>query len=396
MRTGLMLLVAAMVMAGTLSVLASNEAFEPRLVRLETARALPSIEASLAQEPADINALFLHYADEEALWMNAHLAILRYGDSARGALTHYGHLPEFQQVLRDFGADTVLPISYFRDHDVTTLRAQHWLGERYQQLSQWWNDEDQEKENVTHPASIDEWGPYRRGQMGIALLDAEGHGLLNQFVVDSEGDVHWLQSERVVAGLSDFFTSGIRNLENQWRRDEAIGAADVGWAGVDLLLMASTVKVLRAGRVARGARVGSIEAQGARTGLRSGIVAGGGRFASLSRMAKVAAVATTAYVVVRHPSLVSALGANVAKWLGLPVWLGQFVIWLLVLLPVLMVVRFVWRWVLVPVLWLLIPLLRFCFSRLVATSNGNERKRQEIITPESGLQRGESGNVTGF
>lgn len=199
--------------------------------------------------------------------------------------------------------------------------------------------------------------------MGIALLDAEGHGLLNQFVVDSAGDVHWLQGERVVAGLSDFFTSGLRNLENQWRRDEAIGIADVGWAGVDLLLMASTVKVLRAGRVARGSRAGSIEAQGARTGLRSGLAAGGGRFASLPRMAKVAAVAGTAYVVVRHPSLVSALGANVAKWLSLPVWLGQFVIWLLVLLPVLLMVRFVWRWVLVPVLWLLMPLIRR-FDRL--------------------------------
>ncbi|MGO3666813.1 MAG: hypothetical protein ACTJFQ_00835 [Vreelandella alkaliphila] len=68
--------------------------------------------------------------------------------------------------------------------------------------------------------------------------------------MDSDGDVHWLQSERIVAGLSDFFTStsGIRSLENLWRRDEAIGAADLGWVGVDLLLMPL---IYRFGRLAR-------------------------------------------------------------------------------------------------------------------------------------------------
>ncbi|WP_447553252.1 hypothetical protein [Vreelandella sp. EE22] len=365
MRTGLMLLVAALVMAGGFSALASNEAFEPRLVRLETARTLPSIEASLAKESADINALFLHYADDQALWMNAHLMILRYGDNARDVLIDYGHLPAFQQVLVRFGADAVLPISYFRDHEVATLRAQHWVGERYQQLSQWWNDEGEEE--AASPADIEEWGPYRRGQMGIALLEAEGHALLNQFVVDSEHRVHWLQGERVVAGLGDFFTSGLRNLESQWRRDEAIGASDMGWAGVDLLLMASTVKVLRAGRVARGVRVGSVEAQGARAGLGQGALAGAARFATLPRLMKVAAVASTAYVVIRHPSLVSALGANVAQWLGLPAWLGQFAVWLVVLFPLLVVTRFVWRWVITPLLWLLLPLWRAGVNALTQT-----------------------------
>lgn len=362
MRSGLIILAFTLLLAGGLAALASNEAFEPRLVRLEAQRTLPSIENSLAQETADINAVFLHYANDPALWMNASLTIGRYGDIAREVLLEYALLPDFQEVLVRFGPDAVLPILYYRDNDIATLRAQHWVAEHYQQVSHWWNKYANSADSEISP-SLAQWGPYRRGQMGIALLTAEGHGLLNQFVVDSDGDVHWLQSERVVAGLGDFFTSGIRNLENQWRRDEAIGAADVGWAGVDLLLMASTVKVLRAGRVARGARVGGIEAQGARTGLRSGIVAGGGRFASLPRMAKVAAVATTAYVVMRHPSLISALGANVAKWLGLPVWLGQFVIWLLVLLPGLLILRFVWRWILLPILWLLMPLINR-FSRL--------------------------------
>ncbi|WNL40264.1 hypothetical protein RN346_06790 [Halomonas sp. PAMB 3232] len=339
-------------LAGFLTALASSEAFEPRLVRLEAQRALPSIDASLAQESAEINAVFLHYADTPALWMNAHLALERFGSAAREALLAYAYLPAFQDVLARFGAQALLPIAYYREHDVATLKARHWLGERYREASRWWNEADDT------PVETAEWSADQRGLMGIALLGEDGHALLNQFAVDSSGDIHWLQGERIVTGVGDFFTGGVRGLEGQWRRDEAIGAADVGWAGVDLLLMASTVKVLRAGRLARGARVGSVEARGAQAGARSGAFAGTARFATLPRVAKVAAFTATAVVVIRHPSLVSALGANLAKWLGLPAWLGQFAIWLVVLLPLLIAVRFVWRWVLAPLLWSLALLMR--------------------------------------
>lgn len=353
-RTGGLIVAAAMLVAGILTAVASHEPFEAKLVRLEAERALPALEPTLQGETPELNALFLSYADDQALWMSASLAMLRHGDLARSVLLEYGLSPRFQQVLVRFGADSVLPISYFSRHDVATLRARHWIGERYQQLSRWWSDEEGGAESA--------FTPYRRGLMGIALLEANGHALLNQFVVSEQGDVEWLQGERVIAGVGDFFTSGLRDLESQWRRGEAIGAADLGWAGVDLLVMASTVKVLRAGRAARAARVGSVEAQGARVGLRQGVVAASGRFATLPRMAKVAAVASTAYVVVRHPSLVSALGANVSTWLGWPVWLGQFLIWLVVLLPLLIVARFAYRWLLTPLLWLCVPLLRVCFK----------------------------------
>ncbi|MBT2787421.1 hypothetical protein J7J48_13650 [Halomonas sp. ISL-106] len=354
MRPWQLIALSAVVIAGLLSAVASHEPFEDKLVRLEVGRALPSLESTLEQESAEINALFLSYAADQALWMSASLAVLRHGDLARSTLLDYGLSSQFQAVLVRFGADAVLPISYFRDHDITTLRAQHWVGERYQQVSRWWSDEEGEVSS--------EFTPYRRGQMGIALLDANGHALLNQFVVNDQGDVEWLQGERLVAGVGDFFTSGLRDLESQWRQGDNIGASHLGWAGVDLLVMASTVKVLRAGRAARAARVGSVEAQRARAGLRQGFIASGGRFATLPRIAKVAAVAGTAYVVVRHPSLVSALGANLSTWLGWPVWLGQFLIWLFVLLPVLFITRFIYRWLLTPLLWLLMPLMRVCFK----------------------------------
>nr|WP_281430432.1 hypothetical protein [Salinicola acroporae] len=369
----------ALVGAGALSAVASHEPFEPRLVKLETQRALPSLDDGLAGESPAINALFLSYADEPALWTSAWLAIQNHGDLARSALLDYGLDPAFQRVLVRYGADAVLPVVYYRDHDIATLRAQHWLGTHYraasERLARWWDDgasdagvdvspgqgeSASQAEDVASARSNENSAervltPTRRGQVAIAILDAKGHDFLQQFVVDPGGEVQWLQSERLVSDLGDLFTSGLRDLESQWRRGEAIGVADIGWAGVDLLVMASAIKVLRAGRVVRAGA--AVEGQGARAAGR-GVLAGGGRFVSLSRAAKVAAITGTAYMVVRHPSLVSALGANVSRWLGWPVWLGQFLLWMVVLLPLLVVVRFVYRWLLAPLLWLLVPLLR--------------------------------------
>jgi len=375
MKVWLSILLFALVAGGVLTAVASHEPFEPRMVRLETQRALPSLSAELAEESPEINAVFLSYADEPSLWASAWLAIRNHGDLAREALLDYGLDPAFQRVLVRFGADAVLPVIYYRDHDIAMLRAQRWLGTRYRQASEqfgrWWGEDDESDETGDSQASATSTEnaaqaendvpaataltPERRGQVAIAILDAKGHDFLKQFVVDPDGEVRWLQSERVVSDIGDFFTSGVRDLESQWRRGEPIGVADIGWAGVDLLVMTNAIKVLRAGRAVRAGA--AAEGQGARA-VGRGVLAGSGRFVSLSRAAKVAAVTGTIYVVVRHPSLVSALGANVGRWLGWPIWLSQLLIWFVVLLPLLIVVRFFYRWLLAPLLWLLVPVLK--------------------------------------
>ncbi|WIX33903.1 hypothetical protein QO259_04345 [Salinicola sp. JS01] len=314
--------------------------------------------------------------------MSARLAIRHYGDAARDVLVDYGLEPAFQQVLARYGADSVLPVIYYREHDIATLRLQHWLGERYRQVSsrfdQWWDEQDagaetptaterqagagndtqdETRRDLSDGAQADdpaELTPLMRGRLAIAALAAQGHDLLREFVIGPDGEVTRVQSERLVSDIGDLFTSGVRDLERQWRRGESIDAVDVGWAGVDLLVMASAVKVLRAGRALRAGA--AVEGQGARAASRGALV--GGRFATLARGAKVAAVAGGAYLVVRHPSLISAAGASAARWLGWPVWLGQFGVWLAVLWPLLIVARFVYRWVLAPLLWLLVPLLK--------------------------------------
>ena len=181
MKVWLSIVLFALIAGGVLTAVASHEPFEPRMVRLEAQRALPSLAPALAEESPEINALFLSYAGEPALWAAAWLAIRNHGDLAREALLDYGLDPAFQRVLVRFGADAVLPVTYYRDHDIATLRAQHWLGTRYraasEQLTRWWQD-DAEKAPEADPTTADNEAtpatltPAHRGQIAIAILEA--------------------------------------------------------------------------------------------------------------------------------------------------------------------------------------------------------------------------------
>lgn len=157
MRPWQMIVLTAIVIAGLASAVASHEAYEPKLVRLEAQEALPELAPTLEQESSEINVLFLGYASDRALWMSAYLALTRHGDVAREVLTDFGHVPEFQRVLVRYGADAVLPISYFRDNDIATLSAQHWFGERYRQVSRWWGDEAEAASGELTPIAAARW-----------------------------------------------------------------------------------------------------------------------------------------------------------------------------------------------------------------------------------------------
>ena len=90
-RRGLFIVAVALLAATLLSAAASHEPFEPRLVRLEAHKALPALP--LEQESPEINALMLHYASDQALWMSAWLAVMQHGDLAREVLLAYGLSP---------------------------------------------------------------------------------------------------------------------------------------------------------------------------------------------------------------------------------------------------------------------------------------------------------------
>lgn len=353
LRLGILVVLLVGALAALATTMTTADPFEDRLIRLQAQEKIPSIAGSLQQESPQTNALFLSYANRPSLWMSASLAIEKHGDLARRLLLEYGLFSEFQEVLIDFGADAVLPIGYFYSNDSAAMRLQHWVGESAGRIGRWWREDE--------PLDKTKLDAHTRGLIGITLLEDKRYELINQFDVNDQGELIRLFGEATMSKVSGFFTSGLRDLERQWRQGDEVEAATFAWAGLDLLVMTSAVKVLRVGKVARAGRAPGGRAVG-------GVAA---RSASaLAPAAKIAIVSGMAVAVIRHPSLISGLGASLADWMGWPAWIGQFLAWLLAFAVLFGALRLLFG----PMLFVTAPVARGCLrwveKRRAAKANG--------------------------
>lgn len=317
---------------------------EEQLVHLQVERSLPAYADELAAEPAPLQALFLLYADDPVLLAKARVAVMRYPDIARPILSLYGDSVTFQDVLRTYGEDSLLPIHYFLTNEVFTLELMRGMNAAGRSaLNAWrglWAGNETGEGPPQEPLSAEE-----RGRYAIDFIDAEGYGFIGQFVMSPHGKVGWIQTERVLEGINRFFAGGLRGLETKLRRDEAIGFGDVGWAAVDVAIGVSAFKLLRMGRAtAAGGHALTFSQRSAAVGagLWRGTVIG-------ARLVKYGAPAVLAYIAVRHPSVMNSLLGSAAEKLGLPVALVQLVGWTVLLIPVMLLLRFL----IAPLAWLI-------------------------------------------
>ena len=362
MRKLMVLLILSLAAAGLISAGASSESYPHRLQRVALEEALPQIAGRLADEPAAVRTVFLHYAGDEALVLNARLALLRYPEKTRRILPPYGTDPAFQSVLTAYGPGVIPPIGYFLDHEIGSLEVMKAAGEAVTAVTRFWKGDvaaEGESAAAERPLSARE-----RGRYAIAFIQKEGHAFLGQFVVDSTGVVHWVQSERVVQDVGSFFTGGIRSLETKYRKDENLETADYLWAGVDVLATAAAVKALRVARpgaatagagaeaaaASRSARTVESASLARRTAVLMPVLVRGGGLGG--RIAKYGAVAAAAYIVLRHPSLITGLAEEVAHLAGWAAWPVQVAVWSVILLPALYLAVFLFRLVLRPLLFL--------------------------------------------
>lgn len=317
---------------------------EAQLMHLQLEQAVPEAASELAGEQAEIQALFLAYAGDPVLLAKARLALLRYPDLARPVFLAFGTSPAFHDVLARYGEDVVLPIHYFLTHQVLTLDLMRGLNESAQSalssVRRLWSESEPARAIADGPLSGEE-----RGRYAIQFLTLEGYDFLGQFVLSQNGEVGWVQSERVLEGLNSFFAGGIKGLETRVRRDEAIELGDVGWAVMDVAIGISAFKILRMGR-AGAAGAGTLTYSQRSAALGSGLwrssVVG-------TRLVKYGAPAVLAYVAVKHPSVINAMLGAVAEKFGLPVHLVQVAGWTLVLLPVMLLLRLL----LGPLVWVM-------------------------------------------
>ncbi len=337
---------------------------EERLVQLQVEQLLPEYADELSRESLEIQALFIDYAQDPSpvLSIKARLALLRYPEMARPIFSHYGAETEFQNILRGYGEHIIPPIHYFLMNEIRSIsitrQASNVLESGMAGARRLWGSETDttETENTKNandarqsPADPNQGvSPEERGWSAVMFIQQEGHDFLGQFVLDKDGQVTWVQTERVLEGLNAFFAGGVRGLETKYRRDEAIEAGDVGWAALDVAIGISALKVLRLGRASAAA------ARTTRTARTTQAISYSKRSAALGasllrgsavglRLAKYGAPIALAYIAVRHPSVLNAIFGGLAQTFGLSVLLIQILGWTLVLLPIVLVLQFLRR-----------------------------------------------------
>ncbi|PXX91107.1 hypothetical protein DIT71_10415 [Marinobacter vulgaris] len=341
---GVALLVAALASSGYQPV-----PIEQKLISIQAREALPGFDG-IEDEPVEVQAAILDLGNDPLTLLKAEAALLAYPLMARAVLPLYAAEPEFQEVLRTFGENALPPIHYFIHNPVSSIEWMNQAARQYQRARNYiaeWRGEETARLDDAEPLS-----PEERGWYAINFIRNEGYDFLGQFVVDASGRTQWVQTERVTEGIAQFFTSGVRQLEADFRTGEDISASDIGWASVDVLVFASAVKVVRAGSTAAKAT------RGARFSTRSAALAaritGGGRLVlSSARYAKWPVILGAGYLVVTHPSLINDFFAGVADVLGVSPVLMQLAGWLLILVPVL----YILSWLLWPAIAVLQGLL---------------------------------------
>mgnify|MGYP000323607719 CR=1 FL=1 len=337
-------LTAALAGAALITTLSASGSFAEQLVRAEARRAAPEAAPLLREASPAVNAVFLAYADNPALRLNARLSLRRYPAMSAEILATYGEQERFQRILRRYGPTVIPPIHYFLANEISTLELHQATGEAISRsrslLERWWYGMNQAGASSAESSAL---GPVARGWYAVRFIRDNGHSFLGQFEVAADGQVIWIQTERVVEGVSRFFTSGVRSLEARLRTEGHADTADYLWAGIDVAAVIGVTKLLRTGRTAaKAARGTALSSRLSRAALTTRTFGRGVRRAL--RVGTWGVPVAIGYAVLRHPGLISSLSARAARWLSVPVWSVQLLVWTVILLPVFWVISALWRW----------------------------------------------------
>ena len=364
MKSRFIIFAVAALLAIVISLTSSAVPLEEKLISIHVIERLsefPGIE----NESIELQAALADLADDPLLVLKAKAAMFRYPAMARNLLPIYGSSTEFQQILREYGESVLPAIHYFFSNPINSIEWMSKAGKQYESIKSWFvNSEDDSADSKLASELAQSLTPTDRGWHAVQYIRAEGYDFIGQFFVNPEGQVEWIVTERVMEGLTQFFSSGIRQLETRYKMDEQIKASDIGWASLDVLVFASAVKVLRVSRniavttqtASRGTRSAALTAR---------VISGGRLVLNGARYAKWPLLLGAAYLVFTHPSLINDFLAEIAGIIGLPAFIVQFLGWLLLLLPALILIR--------SILWFVMPFIKtglWSFSLLLARISG--------------------------
>lgn len=332
----------ALALATAIAAGTTDSPYEYRLVDLALRQSPAPQWNSVALQPSAVKALLLDYDHELAF--KAQLATEKYGDDAQDVLLRFGDDPSFQEVMRQYGENTIPVIAYFIKNDIASIRlfylAQQkgdaaiaaakgfWANLWQPSLVESPGAAEQNQDKAQEPII---YGPDLRGQRAIAFIAHEGHAFLGQFVLDPQGQAAWVQTERTLGAAKSFFFSGIVDLEKKYQSGQVLEPVDVMSAGMDVFIFAGAFKALKFLRAAKEVRtVGVMK----RTQLLGAPLLG---TSALGRYAmKYGVMAGTVTLMAVHPSLLNGLFVTLGKWFGIPPFLAKLAGWGLLLAPLLL------------------------------------------------------------
>lgn len=334
MKRHSLIFVLAALLAIIISLVGETVPLEQKLIRIHAIERLggfPGIE----KESIELQAALADMSDDPMLVLRAKTALLHNRTMSLQLLPMYGSEPEFQEIFRKYGESVLPAIQYFVSNPVGSIEWINKAGKQYEAIKAWFSNTANEPPTINDTPALT---PKERGWYAIQYIRAQGYDFIGQFVMNSEGEVEWIFTERITEGLTQFFSSGIRQLETLYKMDEQIKASDIGWASLDVLVFASAVKLLRISRtVAVSTKSAS---RGTRSAALTARLIGGGRLVlSSARYAKWPLLLGGAYLVITHPSLINDFLAELATVIGVPALLVQFVGWLLLLVRILYLMR---------------------------------------------------------
>ncbi|MEQ1955915.1 hypothetical protein [Mesorhizobium sp. CN2-181] len=266
-------------------------------------------------------------------------AAQRYGDDAAKVFTTFGNDRTFNEVFQTLGPPVVPVVTYFVRNGSTQYLLQETIG---QGVSHLWNGE-------AIGFGVAELTPEQYGLIALEELRTRGHEMLSEFEI-VDGKAVRKQFTRTVLGAKSLFLGGISDVETVIARGERLPKwSEIGWAAVDATVIAGGIGVaVKSLRVAK--TPATIVGRGS-TKLATLQRVGGGAVRSLSAVAKVtgvAAVVAIPYLAITRPQLIATAAGWVAEQIGIPAWLGVFLVFSTLCLVLLIAVRLI----LAPILFL--------------------------------------------
>ncbi len=322
-----------LLLAVTLSFCLKTSPLEEQLLDLSVEKNISYFSKVLRDEPPATKAILIDYADNQELVLKAWIALKKYPQTAESLFFLYGQQPEFKQALLQFGEGIIPVVAYFLQHEVTSLTVQATLGNLWQGLKH------AVSANEPKPAGdmLAQLTPQQRGWYAINYINQEGYNFLGQFAVDKHGNAQWIQADRASKALVSFFSGGIRELESKYKTGADISKMDLVWAGADVFVLASSVKLLTTSKAVASSKSLSYSQKtlsvSQKTSLFSAQLI---KNTTVRSLVKYSAISATVYIVAAHPSLVNAMLNETAAGLGVNAATAKVLGWSILLYVVLL------------------------------------------------------------